>query len=431
MFRIVLLSIVLCLPYASVQAAELSAGAARIDITPPLEYGCPLGGYGERMNRPAEGVHDRVFAKALALSDGQHKFALVTLDMVGLSPAIKPAVIELLAADGWTADQIMMLPSHSHTSIEMAAVNPANTFDIPQIGIHNPRVYEFLINRLAQVIRDAGRELVPVKVGSSVTQIHGWNRNRRKSPELDESLTVARFDRLDGRPLAVFVNFTAHPTFMSGRDMQFSGDWPGHVQRTLEALIGVDVLAMYANGAEGDQSVLARPDSGDSRYEKAERYGRELGIVAWRQWDQIATQRDVTFIQTTSHIDLPENSWHPKFMETGGEEYGLSEELLRKMLPVLYPSEVDTVSLRVGDLLIIGIPGEMTARLGLEIKERARTATGAKNPVIGGLADVWLSYILPPDEYNKGGYEASVSFYGETLGPTIVEGVLKGVGSSE
>jgi len=412
------------------RAAELSAGAARIDITPPLEYGSPLGGYGERMSRPAEGVHDRVFAKALVLSDGQQRFALVTIDIVGLSPAIKPAVLDRLASDSWSAGQIMLLPSHSHTSIEMNAVNPANTFDIPQIGIHNPRVYDFLVDRLAEVIRDAGRGLVPVRIGTSQTQITGWNRNRRNSPELDQDLTVTRVDRLDGRPLAVFVNFTAHPTFMSGKDMLFSGDWPGHLQRTLEALIGNDVVAMYSNGAEGDQSVIARPDSGDSRYEKAERYGRELGVVAFRQWEQTAVQSDVLFGYRTHPIKLPERTWHPDFKQTGGAEYGLTEDLLREMLPRLFPPEVDTVSLRVGDLLVIGVPGEMTARLGLEIKHRARAASGAAAPVIGGLADVWLSYILPPDEYRKGGYEASVSFYGETLGPTIVEGVLEGVGSN-
>lgn len=408
-------------------AAELSAGAARIDVTPPLEFGCPLGGYGERMSRPAEGVHDRVFAKALVLSDGQRKFALVTIDMLGLSPSIKPAVVELLANDGWTAPQLLLLPSHSHTSIEMNAVNPPNTFDIPQIGIHNPRVYEFLVDRLAQVIRDAGRELVPVTIGTSAAQIEGWNRNRRNSPELDRDLTVMRVDRLDGRPLAVFVNFTAHPTFMNARDMLFSGDWPGHLQRTLEALIGDGVVAMYSNGAEGDQSVVARPDSGDSRWEKAERYGRDLGVVAWKQWSRTRTERDVAFDYRRHTIQLPQRTWHPDFKKTGGAEYGLTEDLLREMLPRLFPAAVDSVSLRVGDLVVIGVPGEMTARLGLEVKDRARDKSGAAHPVIGGLADVWISYILPPEEYDRGGYEASVSFYGATLGPTIVEGVLEAV----
>jgi hypothetical protein len=93
----------------------------------------------------------------------------------------------------------------------------------------------------------------------------------------------------------------------------------------------------------------------------------------------------------------------------------------------MFPTEADSVSLRLGDLLIVGIPGEMSASLGLKIKDEARRVTGASYPVIGGLADAWLSYILPTEEYHRGGYETSVSFYGETLGDTIVAGAIEGV----
>ena len=41
------------------------------------------------------------------------------------------------------------------------------------------------------------------------------------------------------------------------------------------------VMAMYYNGAEGDQAPVGRPNAGYSRWERAERYGRDLGIVAW------------------------------------------------------------------------------------------------------------------------------------------------------
>jgi hypothetical protein len=408
-------------------AAELRAGVARIDLTPPLELKSSLGGYGERMNRPAEGVHDRIFAKALLLSDGTRKFVIVTVDIVGFPPAVKPALVERLADSGLTKDQVLILPSHSHTSIEMNAINPANTFEIPQIGIYNPRVFDFVMERLERVVRDAGRELVPVTVGTSSVAIDGWNRNRRGNTETDRELTVTRIDRHRGQPLAVLVNFTAHPTFMSGKDMLFSGDWPGHLQRTLESLIGDAVTAMYYNGAQGDQSPVARPDSGDSRWERAERYGRELGVVAWNQWQKTQTQSDVAFVYQRHTLTLPERGWHPDFMKTGGAEYGLNEKLLKEMLPQLFPTQVDSLSVRVGDLVIVGIPGEMAASLGLKVKSETARLTGAQHPTIGGLADVWVSYILPAAEYRRGGYESSMSFYGETLGDTIVSGALAGV----
>jgi hypothetical protein len=403
----------------------LKAGVARIDLTPPLDIGAPLGGYGERMSRPAEGVHDPVFAKALVLTDGTRKFCLVTVDIVGFPPPLKDALVERLG-DGWTKHQLMLLPSHSHTSIDMSAINPANRFNIPQIGIYNQRAYDFVMEKLTKVIQDAERELTPVSIGTSSVAIDGWNRNRRGGPVTDKELTVTRIDTAEGKPLAVLANFTAHPTFLSGEDMLFSGDWPGYLQRELESRIGGEVVAMYYNGAEGDQSPTPRSEATASRYERAEKYGRDLGEVAWKQWQQTPSQDDVAFDYHAQTITLPENSAHPEFMKTGGDEYGLSDLLVKQLFPVLFPSKVDAVSLRLGDLLIVGIPGEMAASLGLKIKSEAQRITGARHPAIGGLADVWISYILPTDEYRRGGYEASMSFYGETLGDTIAAGALEG-----
>jgi len=412
---------------AELAAAGLSAGVARVDLTPPKDMPTPLGGYGERMNRPAEGVHDRIFAKALVVRDGERKFALVTADLLGFSPPVKPALVERLSADGWTSGQIMLLASHSHTSIEMNAFNPANTFGVPQIGIHSQRVYELVLERLTQVIQEAEKQTVPVSVGTTCVAIEGWNRNRRGGAVTDKDLIVTRIDKQDGKPLAVLVGFTAHPTFMSAEDMQFSGDWPGHLQRTLESLIGEGVTAMYYNGAEGDQAPIGRPDAGESHYERAERYGRDLGVVAWRQWEKTAVKPESKFAFHAHTIDLPERTWHPDFAKTGGAEYGLSEKLLKEMLPRMFPEKVDSISLRLGDLVIVGIAGEMAAVLGQKIKVEAAKATGAKCPAIGGLADMWISYMLPKEEYHRGGYESSVSFYGETLGDTVAAGAIAGV----
>jgi hypothetical protein len=419
---------ILLYPSNPLPAAELKAGVARIDLTPPMSMKAPLGGYGERMNKPAQGVHDRIFAKALVLTDGTRKFALVTCDMLGLAPAFKPEMVKRLSGHGWSAEQILLLPAHSHTSIEMNAINPANTFKIPPIGIHDPALYEFTVQNFAKVILDADRRLTPIRVGTFSRKIAGWNHNRRQGGTVvDDELTITRVDTDAGKPLAVLVNFTAHPTFMGANAMLFSGDWPGHLQRTLEAVIGGGVTAMYFNGAEGDQAPIARPDSGPSPWEKAERYGRELALLAAKDWAHIATQPNVAFQYHLQTITLPERRWHPDFMETGGKEYGLSEQLLREMLPRMSPPKTTSGALRLGDLLIIGIPGELAAGLGMQVKAQAKELTGAQHPVIGGLGNEWISYILSPEAYREGGYEASVSFYGETLGKTICDGALAGV----
>ena len=408
-------------------AVELTAGVGSIDLTPPMEMQVALGGYGARMSRPAEGVHDRVFAKALVVSDGNRRFALLTADILGFPPTFKPTLVKQLARENWTSEQIMLLPSHSHTSIDMNAINPANILGSKQIGIYDKTLFEWTIQRCLAVIGQASRNLVPVTIGTSAKKLDGWNRNRRvRGGPTDDTLTVTRIDAIEHGPLAVLVNFTAHPTFMGPEHMLFSGGWPGQLQRRLEALIGGEVTVMYYNGAEGDQSPVGRSDSAADRWEAAEQFGSGLAIEARDLWSTVAPRREVAFCFHSQSIDLPKNSWHPDFMKTGGDEYGLTEKLLEQILPLMFPRTTNSGSLRLGDLVIIGVPGELTAELGLEIKRRTAKVVEARHVVIGGLANEWISYILSAEEYQRGGYEASVSFYGSELGECIVEGAVAG-----
>lgn len=110
-------------------------------------------------------------------------------------------------------------------------------------------------------------------------------------------------------------------------------------------------------------------------------------------------------------------------METGGKEYGLDEERIKILLDQVFPVQTSIGACRLGDLLIVGAPGELSAELGLDIKEKLKTR-GIKYPAVGGLANQWISYILSEKEYQKGGYESSVSFYGKDLGQVIVSGMM-------
>lgn len=405
------------------------AGFARVDITPPLELGTSLGGYGERMSRPATGVHDRLFAKAAVFVRGEKKFALVAADALGFPPPFKPAVLERLGDPSWTAERVMLLASHSHTTFDMSEIDPRNVLGIPQLGIFRPELYELLLDRFAAAIREAEKKLSPVLVATDSLVLEGWAANRRRGEtEKDEVLTLTRFDSTEGRPLAALVNWAAHPTFMSAEETMFSGGWPGHLQRTLEAAVGEGFTCLYSNGAVGDQRPVARPDSGSSNWEKAERYGRELGLVAHKVWAGIEPRPVGIFSHHLETLKLPPRCWHPDFMQTGGAEYGLREDLMEVLVEQMVPPESISGILRLDDLILVGVPGEMAAGLGRELKRRAAEQTGAIHPVIGGLANEWVSYILSPEQYsNGGGYEASVSFYGPQLGPTVVEGALRGL----
>jgi hypothetical protein len=64
--------------------SNLTADTATVDITPPLEMKYTPGGYGDRMNAPAESIHDRLFAKAIAFKTDSGKYVIITLDLLEL-----------------------------------------------------------------------------------------------------------------------------------------------------------------------------------------------------------------------------------------------------------------------------------------------------------------------------------------------------------
>lgn len=401
----------------------LTANAASVNITPPLSMKYTLGGYGERENKPAEGIHDSIWAKALVVKKNNTKYAIVTLDLLGLPTNVKVDLLKRISSEGWKEENLMLLPSHSHGSLEMEALNSRNKLGIPQIGIFQPELLEFLVDKLETLLRKADQNYRPVKIGTASQMIEGMNRNRRGEPDVDREMTVTRVDLLDGKPLAVLVNWTAHPTFLGGKDMLVSAEWPGYLQANLQNMIGNGVTVMYYNGAEGDQSPVL--NASGTGYEKIQIYGKEAADKAFSIYQKIKPQTINHFEYQYRTIVLPEHQAHPDFMKTGGEEYGLTEKSVKTVMNMLAPEKAGIAAVRIGDLIIAGVPGEMTAELGLKVKN-ALKSQGAKYPVIGGLANEWISYILTQNQYMNGaGYESSVSFFGPGLGELISNEEIK------
>ena len=402
---------------------NLTASVSSVDITPPIEMKYALGGYGERMNKPAEAIHDQIWAKALVLQMDNRKYAIITLDILGLPSNVKSDLIKRISHHGWSMENIMLLPSHSHGSLEMAALNSKNLLNSPQIGIFQPELLAFLLDKLEALINDADRNYQTVNVGTGSWLIDGLNRNRRKDPDVDKELIVTRIDLTNGKPLAVLVNWTAHPTFLGGKDMLVSAEWPGYLQNELQNLIGNGVTAMFYNGAEGDQSPVL--DGANNGYQKIEIYGKKIAAKAFDLFNKIKTKKVKELTYSYNVIKLPEHSAHPSFMKTGGEEYGLDENSVKMVMNMLCPTEVGLGAVRIGDLLISWVPGEMTAELGLNVKKTIKNS-GIKHVAIGGLANEWICYILSRDQYINGeGYESSVSFYGPDLGDLISNEIIK------
>jgi len=403
-------------PIAS--AATLEAGIATGNITPDTsELHVPLGGYGERMNAAAEGVHDNTMVKALILKDGGKKFALVTVDILGIVRPLRDAVLERIGDTGITSDNLMMSASHTHASVEMNALHSGNIFGIPNIGIYDEKLLTFTADRIAEAIIAANENFVPIRVGTDSRDVPGLSRNRRGDPTTDDEVTVTRIDTADGKALAVFVNFTAHPTFMNEKVMHVSAGWPGYLQREVEAFVGGGAVCMFSNGAQGD--IGPAGGHGPSPYARAESHGRSLAIQVLDLVDGIETASEVEFDFAMHTLELPPRTVPPALLESAGPEYGIDESNAQILINALVPESSYLGVLKLGDLVAVSIPGELFSILGLEVKASLSSA-GAKHPIIVGLGNEWISYMMPPEEFDQGGYEPGVSFYGETLGPKVV-----------
>ena len=83
----------------------------------------------------------------------------------------------------------------------------------------------------------------------------------------------------------------------------------------------------------------------------------------------------------------------------------------------LFHEETLFQAVRVNDLVLAAVPAEMSAALGMRLKE----GNPAGVTLIACLANDTLGYALTPEDYRTGGYEACMSFYGRETGTFFLE----------
>src|SRR5262245_15628290 len=110
--RILLASIIWLSPACFAVAEDFKAGAAKVDITPPI--GFPMWGYGARHDRPSEGVLDSLRARALVLAVGRERIALVSLDLGRAPTRQATSAIRARVKKEAGVQHIFLVASHTH-----------------------------------------------------------------------------------------------------------------------------------------------------------------------------------------------------------------------------------------------------------------------------------------------------------------------------
>jgi hypothetical protein len=356
---IALLGLLLLNP-ARLGAVPLEAGAARVEITPPV--GHPLWGYAARHDQPSTAVHDPLFARAVVLATGKIRLAIVSLDL-GRPPTrgtIK--AIRQRVQDGSRVEQLFLVASHTHHGPVLELDN------WPKDDKPYTRQLE---DQIVQAISAAAKDLRPARLGFATVEVE-LNRNRQsKRKELaprDKDFIVVRLDGADGRPIAHLVNFAAHPTLTDAKSHAISADYPGALARLVEKELGG--LCLFLQGAEGDLSAAPKVPS------SAEQFGEELGRLVIAQSKKVRCETaDVAGLKGRDH-DF-----------TFGKRVDLSNPVVRTAYGIaFFPALVDfyereyrdgirphlTTALLDDRIGIVGVSGEFFCDHAIQLRRRAR-----------------------------------------------------------
>jgi len=283
---------------ASAQAAGLKAGVAKVEITPPL--GEKMWGYFDRQ-AGATGTLDPLFARVLVLEAGEKRWALVVLD---LGRTFGPAQLERLretARRSSGISYVLVQATHTHAGPVILDEYPGNAV---------PAWETAALEKIAKAIDEARQRAVDAKLGAGdgVAYI-GYNRirvnpdgtvtmfwtnpTRVPTAPVDPTVSVLRVDAVDGKPLAILVNYACHPVVFGPDNLQYSADFPGVMIKTVEQAFDGGPLCFFLQGAPGDINVYdATTPLAQDAVKKRDWSGERLGQEAVRVAKGIQTHPD-------------------------------------------------------------------------------------------------------------------------------------------
>ena len=373
-------------------AIQYSAG--QVDITPDTPLA--LGGYTARNDAVFEPGDQRLYARILVLRQGNTVVAIVSAEMLTIPESLYLAVRQQLPKDV----ELMLVATHTHSAPDSQMLNSRMTFRVPGIASYKEKWLKWYASRIAEGVSHVLEGLFcsdPISV--LVAEVDA-NRARREDAVPDRAATWLM---AGGRPLLTV--YAAHATVLDESNLKLSGDWPGALAEASGGLV--------LPGAIGDVSPAQLAESG------VENLKRIVGnFDAARLQAQVVHVTGNTSKLAVSRVPIKLDSPtpHPDF----AKEFGAPSPLDQVLVSRFAPEEAEVVAVSIGGLLLVGIPGEPTSSLGRKVQVFA-LSLGFPHCVVVSHANGWIGYVLEPEDYDRGGYEATMSFYGRSTGLRVLE----------
>jgi hypothetical protein len=370
----------------------LRAGASRRDITPREPV--PLWGH----DRLSEGTLDPLYADALVLEASGTRLAIVSMD-TGRSPAeasLQRIRQRIQAATGIQHSIIAGSHTHHGPVLELTDQQGKGRFRFDA----TLRYYRQTEDSIVAAVTEANSRLEPARLATGSVQLTGFNRNRHTKLEpkpSDRELSVLRLDSASGRPLAILVNFAAHPTSIDAHILKFSADYPGALKDRIRRETGA--AALFLQSASGDQSTdrhgLDHRAFGDALAGEALKVALSLHPQAIEKPTLTVREQRFTFAPRTNFSNpIIKTAFGVAFFPELVENY--IDEYAQGVRPRL------TVALLNGDTAFVAASGEFFSSHSIRLKERARL----KSLIFAGYANGYHQYFPTIEAVSEGGYGA-------------------------
>lgn len=460
------------------QPGQLVAGVGVAPLDFPV--GVSMAGYGARQGpqtpyNKALGGSDRVFdaqdARVLVLSTDASLLIVLRLPLGWSTDYLRTLIatkVQALTVDADHPnginyiDSLVTVATHSHSGPgRFWNLLPGTGLGVFGHGEFSREMIERYTSSFAVAIVEALAAVQPARFGYTVIDdfdperhIHS-DRRGESPPFLDDRLMVWRVEDLDGRPMMGAVNFALHGTHMN--HPWVTGDVAGGIETVaterLSAEAGRYVPVMFLNGNAGN--VSPRGDAATVvDWGKVQTLGHLMWPVFRAAWDAAEPKADVDLKVVNRRIPidydlLGYDRTVPDFRTPGGKPYeyggfscvpdgrGPDEEPwmdgdlgcrldLQTFLhhPAVQAHKTALTAIRIDDLVVTTLPGEPTSELGMLLAEGVEAdAAAAGRPEVRalnfGYAQDHQLYLVTPEDWFRGGYEASQNWFGWNLGVYI------------
>lgn len=418
---------------------------------------------------PAKDVHDELHARCLVLDDGTTRLAFAVIDNTMISQDVYDHSKKLIHEQtGIPVQNICLSATHTHST-------PRAVTGLKPNSNEHKDYLNFLAIRISDGIRRAVNRLAPAKIGWGSFQEPRYVHNRRrflkeqflaanKNPfgiggeivsmnanaskadkeagPTDPEVSILSVQHADGRPLAVFANYSLH--YIGGiPGGTVSADYFGVFADRVQQLLQADrqhppFVAIMSNGTSGDinANALGQARKKYKPYERMTLVGNHLAEGAAKLVKSLEHRSDITLGAAAMELELKVRKPDEKRIAWANKSKAAADHKGRLTRPQIYAREslilkdypnsvkIPLQAFRIGDLAITQSPCETFAETGLAIKKES-PFTGQTFTI--ELANGFSGYLPSPQQFTWGGYEtwpARSSFLEEQAEPKIRAAIL-------